>query len=95
MGNGEEPDVVNPSLLACSDGQRRVVDSDNIHSVLLEWDSYTAGATPDIEGPSPNVCHRLLQMWRPLIEWSEVPLGMIVHLKVAVIALADFTEVVC
>ena len=71
-----------------------MVYCDDIDTVLLKWESYTASATSDFEGPPTNVIHRLLQVRVPIIERSEVPPRVIADLNIAVIPLSDFTEVV-
>ena len=70
-----------------------MIDSNNIHTVLLEGKRYTAGATPNVECRATNVLHRFLKMWVPLFAWSEVPARVIVNLNVAVVALTDLAVV--
>ena len=72
-----------------------MVDSNNIHTSLLQGESYTAGATPNVECAPANVLHRFLKVWIPLFVRSEVPSRVIVNLNVAVVALTDFAEAVC
>ena len=70
-----------------------MVDSNNIHTVLLHVECYSARSTPDVERPAANVLNRLLKVRIPLFIWSEVPTRVIVNLNMAVVPLTDLTEV--